>query len=87
MITNILDLPFYDQEIGKNKIEFLTSVTMFIKNEDISFSGNRFSNYNKSFSYYSYLNNIGTTIILESSIEIPITSIDLLDIIMTTMIL
>ena len=76
MIPIILDLLSYNQEINKNKIEFLTSVTKFVKNEDIPFSGVRFSNYNKSFSYYNYLNNIGTTIISESSIEIPTTSID-----------
>ncbi len=75
MIPILLDLPSCNQEINKNKIEFLTSVTTFVKNEDIPFSGNRFSNYNKSFSYYNYFN-IGTTIISESSIEIPTTSID-----------
>jgi len=72
----LFDLLSYNQEINKNKIEFLTSITTFVKNEDIPFSGNRFINYNKSFSYYSYLNNIGTTIISESYIEIPTTSID-----------
>ncbi|MDI3525866.1 MAG: hypothetical protein PWR03_49 [Tenuifilum sp.] len=76
MIPILFDLPSCNQEINKNKIEFLTSVTTLVKNEDISFSSNIFINFNKSFNYYNYFNNIGTTIISESNIETPITNID-----------
>jgi len=76
MIPILFDLPSCNQEINKNKIEFLTSATTLVKNEEISFLSYRFSNFNNSFNYYNYFNNIGTTIISESIIETPTTNID-----------
>lgn len=72
MIPIFCDLQSCSQEVNKNKIEFLSSITTLEKDENVLFLGN----FSKCFNYYTYFNNIGTTIVSESIIETPITNID-----------